>query len=87
MKENKENKKSKKSKKGLKRIIIAIILMFVVFLVAGYVTSEETRNFINKNLLGKKLDEETIKKIEINTDENPKNMHLVNTFVCFQKMN
>ena len=74
-------KENKKSKKSLKRIIIAIVLMFIVFLVAGYVTNEGTRNFINKNLLGKKLDEETIKKIEINTDENPK-IYAFSKYIC-----
>ena len=79
-------KENKKSKKSLKRIIIALILIFVVFLVAGYVTSEETRNFINKNLLGKKLDEETIKKIEINTDENPK-IYAFSKYICLFSKN
>ena len=79
-------KENKKSKKSLKRIIIVLILIFVVFLVAGYVTSEETRNFINKNLLGKKLDEETIKKIEINTDENPK-IYAFSKYICLFSKN
>lgn len=79
-------KENKKSRKGLKRILITIVLIFIVFVVAGYVTSEETRNFINKNLLGKKLDEETIKKIEINTDENPK-IYAFSKYICMFSKN
>ena len=58
----------------------------MVFVVAGYVTSEDTRNFINRNLLGKKLDEQTIKKIEVNSDENQK-IYAFSKYICMFSKN
>lgn len=54
----------------LKRLVITAILIFVVFVVANYVTNEETRSYINRNILKKELVENTIKSIEIDSEIN-----------------
>lgn len=54
----------------LKRLVITAILIFIVFLVANYVTNEEMRSYINRNILKRELVENTIKSIEINSENN-----------------
>ena len=66
-----KEKKKVENKLILKRLIIISILFLIVLVVANYVANEDARQFINKNILRKQLDENTIKSIEINSDENP----------------
>lgn len=67
-----KNKTKSKEKNNLisKRLIITVILICAVIFVANYVTNEETRSYINKNILRKELAENNIKSIEINSDDN-----------------
>ena len=69
-----KNKTKSKEKNNLitKRLIIASILIFIVIVVANYVTNEETRSYINRNILKKELVENSIKSIEINSEDNIK---------------
>ena len=54
----------------LKRLLITAILIVVVFGVANYVTNEEMRTYINRNILKKEIVENNIKSIEINSEDN-----------------
>lgn len=67
-----ENKTKSKEKNNLivKRLIITAILVFIVIIVANYVTNEEMRSYVDRKILKKELEENTIKSIEINSEDN-----------------
>ena len=69
--ENK-TKSTEKNNLILKRFIIAVILVFIVIVIANYITNEDTRTFIDRNILKKELVENSIKSIEINSEDNIK---------------
>lgn len=79
MKEKKDKKLEKKT--IIKRFVITGIIVLIVLFVANYVTNENTRTFINKNLLRKQLDENTIKSVEISSEDNPK-IYAFSKYIC-----
>ena len=67
--------KNKTESKGnnnliLKRLVITVILIFTVFAVANYVTNEDMRTYVDRNILKKELVENNIKSIEIDSENN-----------------
>lgn len=54
----------------LKRLAITIIMIGIVFLVAIYTTNEDVRSYINRNILKNELTENSIKAIEISSENN-----------------
>ncbi|MGN1299384.1 MAG: DUF5711 family protein [Candidatus Scatovivens sp.] len=54
----------------LKRLAITIIMIGVVFFVAIYTTNEDVRSYINRNILKNELTENSIKAIEISSENN-----------------
>ena len=81
-----KNNKKVENKIIIKRIVITAILVLLVLLVANYVTNEGFRSFVNKNILRKQLDENTINKIEISSEENPK-IYAFNKYICIFSKN
>lgn len=67
-----KTKSTEKNNSILKRFIIVIILAFIVVVIANYITNEDTRTFIDRNILKKELVENSIKSIEINSEDNIK---------------
>lgn len=65
-----KNKSKEKDNLILKRTIITVILIFIVIIMANYVTNEDMRSYVNRNILKKELIENTIKSIEINSEDN-----------------
>ena len=65
-----KDKSSKKNNLVLKRFIIAAVLMLIVIAVANYVTNENVRTYIDRNILKKELVENSIKSIPINSENN-----------------
>lgn len=51
--------------------VISLILICLVFLIARYITNHEFRNFIDINIFNKQVSSESLKYIEINSDDNP----------------
>lgn len=64
--------KSAKSKNSIIKIITTLIF-FTIFLVliALYITNEEYRTSIDRNIFKKNLTDETLQAIQINSEENP----------------
>lgn len=67
-----KTKSNEKNNLIFKRMIITIILIFMVIAVANYITNEETRTYVDRNILKKELVENSIKSIEINSEDNMK---------------
>ena len=60
------------SKKNIVKVIFSfIVIICVIFILASYLINDEFRNIVDMNILGKKVEENLLKTIEINPDSNP----------------
>lgn len=71
--ENSENesKFSNRKHSKIKIIILSIISVIIILILASYTTNQEFRNYVNLNILGKQVTENSLETIEINSDDNP----------------
>ena len=60
------------SKKKIVSIILIILGIMLVIILSFYVGDEKTRYWIDKNILGKNIEEEDLPKIEYEQDKNVK---------------
>lgn len=60
------------SKKKIVSIILIILVIMLVIILSFYVGDEKTRYWIDKNILGKNIEEEDLPKIEYEQDKNVK---------------
>lgn len=66
-----ESKTFRKRHSKLKIIILSIISIIVILVLASYTTNQDFRNYIDLNILGKQVTENSLETIEINSDDNP----------------
>ena len=71
---NESSKKEKKLniKKVRRTIIMAIVFIIITGIITAYVTSQNARNWIDKNILRKEVMQENVTNIDIEPDQNIK---------------
>lgn len=69
---NLENrKKFHKKFSKLRIIILSIISIIIIVVLAYYTTNQDFRNYVDMNVFGKQVTENSLETIEINSDDNP----------------
>ena len=75
------------SKKNIVKVIFSfLVIIGVVFVLASYLINDEFRNKIDMNVLGKKVEENLLKTIEINPDSNP-HIHAYSRYIAVLNKN
>ena len=67
-----ESKTYQKKHSKLKIIILSVISIIIILILASYTTNQEFRNYIDLNILGKQVTENSLETIEINSDDDPR---------------
>ena len=60
------------SKKNIIKVIFSfLVIICIIFILASYLINDDFRKNVDTNMLGKKVEENLLKTIEINPDSNP----------------